>query len=729
MIRILTLLLVVLFSGLSSWLHAQSDVDTIQAKTLEHVVVKSYRLAPVTTQLSEVHGTYIIGGRKSELLPVNDLTANLAEKTGRQVFARLPGAFIYDMDGSGNQINIATRGLDPHRSWEFNIRQNGISINSDLYGYPASHYSMPMEALQSIEIVRGTASLQYGAEFGGMINYVTKSPDTSKHISLESINSIGSFGLLSTFNAIGGKIGDLTYSAYYHKRVSDGYRDNADSDAQGQFVSLQYDFTSKINLRAELGRSQYLYHIPGPLNDSMFYADPKQSTRSRNYYSPDIYIPSLTFSWEPSSRTTIQWIASGVFGTRSSVEFEGFADKADAINPETMTYGFRSVNIDHYHSRTTEVRLIHHYEFGKFRNVISAGLTYLDNNMHRLQQGRGSTNADYDLTIAGNWGRDLNYKSRNMAFSVENMIYVTPSITVSPGFRFDLGRTVMTGYISYLDPADIPNRIEHHIPAFGINAQYKPSLNFRVYGGISQAYRPVLFKDIVPGSVLERANKDLRDANGYNAELGMNGRVKDWMKFDVTLFRLVYNDKLGNLVLTENNDSYIYKTNIGDSHTHGIELFAEVFPYQTRTSLVSFFTSTSLMKATYQNAVLAVGSENRDISGNEVESVPRWISRNGLNLGYKTLRASIQYSYVSESFSDPTNVITPTPNGARGIVPGYSIWDVSMAWRLTPQFLLKASINNLFDHQYFTKRPLFYPGPGIWSSDGRGFVVSFGIKV
>lgn len=78
------------------------------------------------------------------------MAANLAEKTGRQIFAKIPGAFIYDMDGSGNQVNISTRGLDPHRSWEYNIRQNGIMINSDLYGYPASHYSLLWKQLNRL---------------------------------------------------------------------------------------------------------------------------------------------------------------------------------------------------------------------------------------------------------------------------------------------------------------------------------------------------------------------------------------------------------------------------------------------------------------------------------------------------------------------------------------------------------------------------------------------------
>lgn len=118
------------------------------------------------------------------------------------------------MDGTGNQMNISTRGLDPHRSWEFNNRKDGVITNSDMYGYPASHYNIPMEAVERIELVRGTGSLQYGAQFGGMLNYISKQPDTTKKVALESINTLGSYGLVSTYNAVSGKINKFRYSAW-----------------------------------------------------------------------------------------------------------------------------------------------------------------------------------------------------------------------------------------------------------------------------------------------------------------------------------------------------------------------------------------------------------------------------------------------------------------------------------------------------------------------------------
>jgi hypothetical protein len=50
-----------------------------------------------------------------------------------------------------------------------------------------------------------------------------------------------------------------------------------------------------------------------------------------------------------------------------------------------------------------------------------------------------------------------------------------------------------------------------------------------------------------------------------------------------------------------------------------------------------------------------------------------------------------------------------------------------MSFRFSNHFNLRFGLNNLTDKQYFTKRPLFYPGPGVWSSDGRGFVFGIGL--
>ena len=61
-----------------------------------------------------------------------------------------------------------------------------------------------LEALSKIEVVRGAASLQYGSQFGGLLNYQIKKGNPNKPISFETQQTVGSYGLFNTYNALGG---------------------------------------------------------------------------------------------------------------------------------------------------------------------------------------------------------------------------------------------------------------------------------------------------------------------------------------------------------------------------------------------------------------------------------------------------------------------------------------------------------------------------------------------
>lgn len=677
--------------------------------------------SPAVQTLPQEYGQQLLAGKKTEVVQVATLQANITEKTGRQLFSKIPGAFIYDMDGAGNQVNMATRGLDPHRSWEYNVRQNGVMTNSDIYGYPASHYSMPMEAVERIEMVRGAASLYYGAQFGGMINYKIKQLDTTKSFNFKSFNSIGSFGMKSTYNQVGGKVGRWIYNAYFSKRVLDGYRENSHSDYDAHLASITYQGHS-FSIKAEAGHSKYLYQLPGPLTDAQFAENPRQSTRSRNYYSPDIYVPSLTFEWDISSKTHLSWVGSAILGTRKSVLFNQLANVMDAQD-SNGNYAARQVDIDTYKSLTSELSLKHHYNmFGKEQTLVGA-IRGIKNDLHRQQLGTGTTGTTPDFyLVTGDFKRNMHYLTNNMAYYVENIFRLSKSFSVSPGIRIEHGITNMTGSIAYFDSKDVPTQIVHHFPLLGINAEYKPHDGFRVFGGWSQAYRPVIFADVIPANPYEKVDKNLKDAYGYNAELGMNGSSEK-LTFSVSGFLVNYKNRMGKILLEEGGNTYIYHTNIGNSLTKGIEVYAEFKLLRNRVSDISLFTASSWMDGRYTSGNVSNGKENVDITGNQLETVPHWISRNGLQLRYKTFFATLLYSYVSSMYSDALNTVS-TPTGAVGVVPAYSLVDINSALRINHYFTLKAGLNNLTNASYFTKRPNGYPGPGIWTSDGRSFIVS-----
>lgn len=723
------ILLALLSTGMASPLLSQVTADTVNKKTLAEITIKAWQRRDISYATGEQNG-FLTTGKKNEQVNLAGTNANIALKNGRQIFSKIPGVFVYDMDGSGNQVNIATRGLDPHRSWEYNIRQNGIIINSDMYGYPASHYSPPMESMEKIELIRGTGSLQYGAQFGGMINYVSKKPDTARAFGFESVNTVGSFNLFSSYNTISGTHKKFGYHAYYYRRHNDGYRANGGSDATAQYAKLQYQINKAILVSAALGRSKYLYHIPGPLTDSLFAIDPRMSTRARNYFSPDIYVPSISLEAQLWKQTKLSLVASGVFGKRSSVQLDAFANIPDTINPVTREYKNRQVDIDGFNSKTIEMRLLHPYRIGKVPAKLATGWVYMHNRLHRQQLGKGTTGQGYDLSLVEpGFGRDIYFKSNNLGLFAENVFQVTPRWAISPGIRFETGQSAMEGSIVYYTVNPLPTTIKHRFTLLGISSQYQLNKENLVYGGISQAYRPVIFKDIVPASTYEQIDKQLKDATGYNMEMGLRGKLGKYFSYDISYFTVAYRNRMGTLVLQDNTGQpYTYKTNIGNSVTKGLEIFMQYKFAINAHLLAGIFTSTAYTDAKYTTGQIATGTSNKSIVGNKVEAVPNWISRSGLDIMHKGFSATLLYSYTSGSFSDALNTVSPPPSGAKGYTPAYRLWDINMSWRITAYLTVRTGVNNIFNTAYFTKRPTFYPGPGIWPSDGRNMYCTVAIN-
>jgi Fe(3+) dicitrate transport protein len=141
-----------------------------------------------------VEGTTINAGKKSEVIVLDDINANTATNNSRQIFSKVAGLNIWENDGAGIQLGIGGRGLSPNRVTNFNTRQNGYDLSADALGYPESYYSPPAELTDRIEILRGASSLQYGTQFGGLINFKLKDGPTDKPFEFTSRETGGSWG-------------------------------------------------------------------------------------------------------------------------------------------------------------------------------------------------------------------------------------------------------------------------------------------------------------------------------------------------------------------------------------------------------------------------------------------------------------------------------------------------------------------------------------------------------
>jgi Fe(3+) dicitrate transport protein len=403
----------------------------------------------------------------------------------------------------------------------------------------------------------------------------------------------------------------------------------------------------------------------------------------------------------------------------------------DTINTATMQYNHRQVDIDRFNSYTTELRLLQHYRTGQQQHALTAGIQYMNNDLHRTQQGKGTTGSDFDLSLVNPvWGRDLHFKTTNLAMFAENRFALGKGLTVTAGARIETGRTDMSGQIQYYPAHKIPLSIQHRFPLLGAGIQYKVNEQVQFYGGWSQSYRPMIFKDLVSASLYEQVDPDIKDAHGYNAEIGFKG---SWsiLKWDVTAFLLREKNRFGTLAQTDAaNNLVTYRTNIGDSRTKGLEMLIEANWRLNRNTALTLFTATSFMQARYLKATVKNGGSNVDVTGNKVESAPDFITRNGATIHTPMLSVSLLHSYVSSTFADALNTVTPPPaTGAVGLVPAYGLLDLNSTVRISKKLSCKINVNNLLNKQYFTKRPLFYPGPGIWPSEGRNWSVSLAIKL
>src|SRR6266487_6476418 len=172
---------VMILSGLSLNSKAQNLSDTFPSNTLKEVKVSGIRTIRGIGHMPEVKDGIIYAGKKNEVILVDSLDANKAINNTRQILGRIPGLNIVETETAGFTANgIATRGLNPTQSIEMNVRQNGYNISADIFGYNEAYYIPPMEGVNRIEMIRGAASLQFGSQFGGMVNYVTNEAPKNK---------------------------------------------------------------------------------------------------------------------------------------------------------------------------------------------------------------------------------------------------------------------------------------------------------------------------------------------------------------------------------------------------------------------------------------------------------------------------------------------------------------------------------------------------------------------
>lgn len=699
---------------------------------LDSVVVNAILKNSAPSYLHDTYGTEIYAGKKTHDIKLDASDANLAQNLARMAFAKIPGLVIWEMDGAGTQVNIGTRSTDAHRSIEMNMRQNGYNTNSDMFGYPEDHYAAPMQGVQEVQLVRGSAALQFGSQFGGMMNYVMKRGDSTKPFAVESEQTAGSNNMFNSFNAIGGTKGKLNYYAYFDARHGDGWRPNSAFNYHAYYANLQYKFNGRGSIDVQFSRMDYVQQIAGGLTDVQFKANAKQSTRARNFFLPEINIPAVTFKYK-WDRTELQVQANAIFGQRNSVQYINNPDIKDSFNTSIGSYNARQVDRDYYSGFTTEARLLHHYTIGKSASTLATGIRLFTEDTKRKQKGVGTTGSNPDLTLVKPYGIDLTFHTNNYAAFAENIFQITPGFSITPGLRYEIINSTLTGVITN---ATVPVNYKgnRRFLLAGAGLQYNIGANSQLYGNISQAYRPYLYAAVTPATQVDQVDPNLQDSKGYDIDAGWRGHYKDVVKFDVSFFYLYYGNRTG-LITQKKQDgsSYLLSTNIGNSVSKGVEAYAEfsllrVLDAGNRENDLRLFNSLAYDHARYTSGMINKNGVNTSVKGNQVENAPDWVNKAGLRYQHRAFSTSMQFTYTSKSYNDAFNTAS-SANGVVGMLPSWQVWDWVADYSFSRIYHVSGGINNFTNTKYFNRRITMYPGPGILPADGRTFYVSFGIKI
>ncbi|MFC5282373.1 TonB-dependent receptor domain-containing protein [Pedobacter alpinus] len=699
--------------------------------SLNEVEVSTRRGIKGNETLSEVTDFRINAAKKNELIILDNINANLAMNNSRQIFGRTPGISVWENDGSGIQLGVASRGLSPNRSWEFNVRMDGYDITPDPMGYPEAYYTPPMEVVDRIEIIRGASSLQYGPQFGGLMNFVLRKPDISTRFTIESQNTVGSNGLLSTFNYVGGTVGRLSYTAYYQKRRGDGWRDNGYFDTDHAHLELSYAVSKKFKIGTEVTYMTTESQQPGGLTDVQFNQDARQSLRGRNWFSTPWFIPSLNAEYVFNERTKLSWKAFGTIAERNSVGF------VSAITiPDNL--GNRQVDRDYYTTYGSELRLLTDYKVFGLNNTLAAGVRYFNGHIDRKQFGVGTSATEMDFNLSsGAYPRNLDFANVNSAAFVENIFHITDKFLVTGGVRLENISSTMEGQFNATSNL-APITRKRNFLLFGAGAEYKITPTTKFYSNISQAYRPVLISDLTPPATTDVIDPNLQDARGYNFDFGYRGKVSNYLNFDVDYFHLNYDNRIGTITqLNSNSQPFQFRTNLGRSVSKGFEAYIEVNPItaifkRSNVGYVSLFASLAHIDATYQDFKTTSVSNGQvvesNLAGKRVENAPRSINRFGATYDFKSFSITWQLSKIGKAYADASNTETPNAAATTGLIPAYSVQDLSASYKFLKHYNIKAGVNNLTDERYFTRRAGGYPGPGIMPADGRIAYLSLGVK-
>jgi Fe(3+) dicitrate transport protein len=621
--------------------------------------------------------------------------------SGSELLQRVTGVHVNEgEDALGLNLNVGVRGLNPRRSSRVLLLEDGIPIHLAPYSDPSAHYQPPAQALERIEILKGSGQVLHGPQtIGGVINYVRRPPPLvsggraslsggngghrAAHVRLDRVRDGRSIGLDYSYRAAQGP------RENWDHRIDD-LNATAALDLGDQRLLLRAGAYRQDSRVGESGLTQQEFETAPrrhPFNNDVFHLE-----RAVLHALLDTPLPGgalLTTAAYGQWLHRVSWRQASDsrdrFGT--SRYLDRFSCPTDALGPEECgnqgrprTYRFAGV----------EPRVTLPFSLG---TVAAQGDMGVRVHVERVRRRR--LQGDRPSARNGSLIQDNGIETTALSAFAQNQFRLG-AWEVSPGLRFEHVRATNVNRM-----ADQRERDDYSRWLPGLAAAVRLPRGVTLFGGVHRGFAPPRPADILeprPGEGLVQVDPEV----SRNQELGARGRWGGGVEFEATLFNIDFNNQI---VPGDGTAGGPLLVNGGRTRHQGAEAWIRVgggsgVPWGAFLDLAY----TWLPVAEFADQRLSVVDDTTPIQGNRLPYAPAHLLNVGV--GMRTLagvEVRLQADHVGEHFGDDLNTRVASADGRRGLIPSSTVFTLG-AEGTTGPLRVHLTVRNLLDSTHITDR-------------------------
>ena len=492
-----TLFVILIFQSITSYVNAQENKQEIELDQVE--LMSSPRIevnkADNSISILTISNEEI---KKSTATNVSELLQQVAGLDIRRRGAEGMQADLYIRGGSFDQTLLLI---------------DGIKVEDPQTGHHTMNMTIPLEVIEKIEIIKGSASRIYGQNaFTGAVNIITKK-EIKNDLSIELSN--GSFDQKRGSFTIQKELKNSGILFNYSRKESEGYRYNTDYENDEFFIKSNF----KI-------KDQKISAI-GAFNERKFGAN--------GFYAS----PAAIDQYEETQA--------------SLIGFSTTYKKNDLILKPKL-YWKRNQDMYVYLRQDPSV-----YRNLHISNKVGAELNASTSN------SLGNLGLGFDLSRVSLKSNNLGERKRTMLnmFVEQQVILNNDKIDFTPGLA-----------ITYF--SDVSTKLNYQNNFFnnlffypGMDLGYRLNNNLKLYTNIGFTYRIPTYTDLFYSSPTTLGNENLKLEKALTKEIGLK-YLKDDFNFNFSLYQRDASDIID---YVRNNEAEPWQaSNIREINTSGFEL-------------------------------------------------------------------------------------------------------------------------------------------------------------